>query len=1235
MSNTRKTLKDFLNSIGEGGVNRIVYRHDDLDGVLNRGDDLGIEPNLNRELLDLDVEGSGLLGDYLSYIVEESSNTFKLDPGNEKAATSKRGDSLALAEEQGASNVYVNQSSEEYPNFTSYSNSGKLESEEPLQDIIDKTGLSSNSHNLLRGVPGRNLDKTGRTDAKRNIDIDNSVLKASKGLLKNNRFANVKNSQAFADRNTDNQDFDSDSNEAGTLTLQDIYSVYNKNANKTSFDSLKQIASSLILKASGFDKSLSPERSAEIEDLEKEIFEGEASNSILNDSGFFDTFVKINQSRFAKGFPSGRFGQSVRKDSGETLQIDPEAKNARSYGVLFNHAMKFDSNNNKMLRIQTSLVIVALVNAVNDLLSVFQPIVEFKKESLELDTGSPKVKQKDNTYRGRGPYLLGEHLKNLNNDIHFLKNLVLVDTIYPYDEAVKMGVKVLFGEDNQDANKIKEYSHIGQAPGFWYSVASSVLKSASRTFEQFEDIFASDITAGSIRSIVRIMGNSSVLKFMNTCATIGDIFLQSTGGHNSLDDLTNVRRVFDVDSFPDNPATRVMKSRSKGGTNELSLAWRQGSVSSMYLLPSNVINAVVDLNTLVIGQNPVNGMLGSGLVKETYVDAFANRSYNRIPNYIVKQMEDKLDAEYVPFYIQDLRTNEIIAFHAFLTKLSDSITPSYGSSTGYGRMDAVKTYQTTTRKVGVTFHLVATSKEDFDEMWFKINKLTTLMYPQWTQGTMVSNVAGTIFDEDINSTFIQPFSQVLGATPLVRMRVGDVIKSNYSRFNLSRIFGIGDLGVSPVSKDEEGFGSTPLNAVKNAKGIAQQILLKTRDVKGFEFAVRDALLILFYTQFSGGYGLIDAAEGKAYGASPLARTPIARLGFQLARNAISGNLINGFVNPKGASQILTQLADPNEDQSTVAGGIDASKVSPGLVGNVLNSIRGDAGGGIGYPVGSVHFLKTTAAHEYLCKDNGHSYRIDRSLRVLIKTKPNNKNKVELTHKHADKKDAVFKGKSRTDFDKSRKSYEVLVIDMAAPKDLYQKTLFAYHTDILPNPAQIFKNSNGYTGLKLPAIASSLGGVFADEGFIANPTKESLRQSNINSGLGTELTDIIRAVFASSAAGFMDPSRNPITRAYETTAGRGLAGTLGGLSFDWLEAGNGGWETDWNSRAPKGVTISLDLDVIHDLPPGLDHSGFNRAPLYNVGSIMKHVAGDPYEDNGEVSEHTFKVAGKEVNRKVKK
>ena len=69
--------------------------------------------------------------------------------------------------------------------------------------------------------------------------------------------------------------------------------------------------------------------------------------------------------------------------------------------------------------------------------------------------------------------------------------------------------------------------------------------------------------------------------------------------------------------------------------------------------------------------------------------------------------------------------------------------------------------------------------------------------------------------------------------------------------------------------------------------------------------------------------------------------------------------------------------------------------------------------------------------------------------------------------------------------------------------------------------------------------------------------------------------------------------------------------LGNLTFNWLDD-SFGWETDFNSRAPIGVKIKLSLDVIHDIPPGLDHAGYNRAPLYNVGSIMEHVSGDPNE-----------------------
>ena len=50
----------------------------------------------------------------------------------------------------------------------------------------------------------------------------------------------------------------------------------------------------------------------------------------------------------------------------------------------------------------------------------------------------------------------------------------------------------------------------------------------------------------------------------------------------------------------------------------------------------------------------------------------------------------------MPFYLHDLRTNEIIAMHAFLDQISDSFSPEYTSSSGYGRIDDVKHYVKTT-----------------------------------------------------------------------------------------------------------------------------------------------------------------------------------------------------------------------------------------------------------------------------------------------------------------------------------------------------------------------------------------------------------------------------------------------------------------------------------------------------------------------------------------------------------
>ena len=45
--------------------------------------------------------------------------------------------------------------------------------------------------------------------------------------------------------------------------------------------------------------------------------------------------------------------------------------------------------------------------------------------------------------------------------------------------------------------------------------------------------------------------------------------------------------------------------------------------------------------------------------------------------------------------LYDLRTNEIISFHAFLNSLSDSFSPEWTQVNGYGRMDSVKIYNKT------------------------------------------------------------------------------------------------------------------------------------------------------------------------------------------------------------------------------------------------------------------------------------------------------------------------------------------------------------------------------------------------------------------------------------------------------------------------------------------------------------------------------------------------------------
>ena len=248
------------------------------------------------------------------------------------------------------------------------------------------------------------------------------------------------------------------------------------------------------------------------------------------------------------------------------------------------------------------------------------------------------------------------------------------------------------------------------------------------------------------------------------------------------------------------------------------LSWGTGTTPSMYILPETIIKANFDTNR------------GSNI--ETLLSEVGSHATptNRISAEWVRFLEDKLDSSYMPFYIQDLRTNEIISFHAFIGNMTDSFSANYESSTGMGRIEPIHTYKNSSRDMGIDFTIVATNAQDHAEMWWKINKLLTLVYPQFTKGR---EIGGTF---DVPAKFIQPYSQLVGASPMVRIRVGDVWTSNYSKFNVMRLFGLGEPEFS-LDNDVQ-----PSRPAMNEEGLSELAGWKAKIEMGLDHTTMDAML---------------------------------------------------------------------------------------------------------------------------------------------------------------------------------------------------------------------------------------------------------------------------------------------------------------------------------------------------------------------------------------------------------
>lgn len=751
------------------------------DGTFKEGDDL-------KE------SSKDTLGSYLSSITSNSStgNKFPVEDIS-RIETSLEGSAGAPADfttggqdgNEGFTNTFPTgpgSSEAAVSDFNTLSNSGKIET---LSDVINKNA-QSDGHTIFRdivssreaGEPG--VGNTSGVSSQADPASASELQQKISSMLKTgNRFDPTPGSSPYIE--------DGAFTEPGIPIEQNSFGVYDDDAVRTSLRDLHNIANSMLLRQSGH---------------------AYGNRNPDDDSGLPTTGVQkggekvgVSRMRAKNAFKApeklGLRDAELRYDDLSGLPL----LDKDSFGALSTYKEPFGtapmSNLNTALQSTGEYLIGA---------TVFTAILTLI-EVLELESGAHDPKSPHALTKGAW-HKEGTVLRMLRQlGIPRLGEPAWLCFIYGLAAFMKLPPSAL--PDPHDSPSPAGASG-WTAVGLWFT---RVLADADDIF--FNLLYGSGYYANTMRVVRRDLEN-----MLDDVISVGDeggalvLFnlLTSLNSYPAWNFFIAILRMGDVwlssykryARFPmmkTSGQTRQKLSRDPGGAK--GMAWRHRSAPALVLLNEKYVNAAAQFGYDPSFMQTLHNSIGDSYSRSSDSPYVGNNKrgtqsrglYGSKPSAqkrqsaeAVAEIENELDAEYCPFYLHDLRTNEVLGFHAFLGDLKDSYSVSYAESGGYGRIDKVKIYQDTTRSISLSWTMVATSPDDFDSMWWSLNKLISMIYPQFSMGKPVR--AGS-------KKFIMPFSQIPTASPVIRLRVGDVIRSNYSRFNLARIFGLSEVMPAP------------------------------------------------------------------------------------------------------------------------------------------------------------------------------------------------------------------------------------------------------------------------------------------------------------------------------------------------------------------------------------------------------------------------------------------------------
>jgi len=118
---------------------------------------------------------------------------------------------------------------------------------------------------------------------------------------------------------------------------------------------------------------------------------------------------------------------------------------------------------------------------------------------------------------------------------------------------------------------------------------------------------------------------------------------------------------------------------------------------------------------------------------------------------------DKLDGsrDMIKLIVEDIPQNKFVRFRAYLSDMTDTITPDWSKTSYIGRPDQVHNYKGASREFAFTLQFASLSRIGMVPMYQKVNYLYGLCYPHLTKGLPNQAVSETM------------------TSPLIKLTVGD------------------------------------------------------------------------------------------------------------------------------------------------------------------------------------------------------------------------------------------------------------------------------------------------------------------------------------------------------------------------------------------------------------------------------------------------------------------------------